>query len=401
MDWQRRYANTVPSLAPSVAVSDLLKLAERPEVVSFAGGLPDPGTFLVEQMQEATRIVMRDQARQALNYGPSLGYTRLREWLAARMEQREGVRVSPQEIIVTSGGLEGISLTASALINPGDTVVVAAPTYLVAIHVFRAHRAHIVSIPCDEGGLNPDALQEQLEKLGPARLPRFLYVMPSFQNPSGLTLSLQRRHKIVAICRRFRIPILEDHAYAELNYQGERLPSLKSLDPDLVIFVHTFSKIFGPGVRLGWVVADPDLVETLGLCKLGTDQCANTLTQRIVYEFGKRGWIADQVEASLPLYRRKRDLLHQELKRVMPETLTWTRPQGGFFSWLTLPDTVDSDALLERAVEKENVAFVAGTPFYANGQGHNRARLSFSFIDQEAIPEGVRRLRSALATFES
>ena len=253
VDWQSRYADCVESMASTAALGNILALAEKPEIISFGGGLPDPKTFLLEELRELTDLVLREQGGAALNYGPNLGYTNLREWIAARMGRIENIAASVDEIIVTSGGLEAINLIAGALLNPGDRVLVTAPTYLAAIHTFKAHRAWIVSVPCDQGGTSAERLEaklEDLDKLG--TLPRFLYLIPTFQNPSGLTLSLERRKRIIDICRRFEVPILEDHAYAELRYEGDRIPTIKELAPELVIFVHTFSKIFGPGVRLGW-----------------------------------------------------------------------------------------------------------------------------------------------------
>ena len=296
-----------------------------------------------------------------------------------------------------SGGLEAINLIAAALLNPGDRVLVAAPTYLAAIHTFQAHRARILSIPCDQGGISAEGLEarlEDLDKLGTR--PAFLYVIPTFQNPSGLTLSLERRKRIVDICRRFEVPILEDHAYAELRYDGDRIPTFKELAPESVIFVHTFSKIFGPGVRLGWVVADPSVINTLCLFKMGGDQCSNSLTQRLVFEAGKRGLLDLQVSRSIPLYRRKRDLLLQELEQRLQGRVSWTRPEGGFYCWVSLPPGSDGDKLLETAIQQYNVAFVAGSPFFVDNQGKENLRLSFSFIDEGLIPEGVRRLAKIL-----
>ena len=397
INWQGRYADCVESMASAAALGNILNLAEKPNIISFGGGLPDPKTFLLEELRELADLVLREQGGEALNYGPSLGYTSLREWIAARMGTIENVQASIDDIIVTSGGLEAINLIAGALLNPGDRVLVAAPTYLAAIHTFQVHRARILSIPCDQGGISAEGLEarlEDLDKLGTS--PGFLYVIPTFQNPSGLTLSLERRKRIVDICRRFEVPILEDHAYAELRYGGDRIPTLKELAPESVIFVHTFSKIFGPGVRLGWVVADPSVINTLCLFKMGGDQCSNSLTQRLVFEAGKRGLVDLQVSRAIPLYRRKRDLLLRELERRLQGRVSWTRPEGGFYCWVRLPPGSDGGKLLETAIQQYNVAFVAGSPFFVNHQGQENLRLSFSFINEGLIPEGVRRLAKIL-----
>jgi 2-aminoadipate transaminase len=248
----------------------------------------------------------------------------------------------------------------------------------------------------------PEALDEKLKELARSGArPRFLYVIPSFQNPSGATWSRERRKKVVEICDASSIPIVEDHAYAELCYEGEREPSLKSLVPANVVFLNTFSKIFAPGARLGWAAAAPDLVQKLGLAKLGTDQCANTLTQRLVYDYGKHGYIDDQVKASIELYRRKRDRMEEAMRRHLPPETRWIHPRGGFFIWVELPEEIDTETLLPLAIEREKTAFVAGPPFYADRSGRNFMRLSFSFVPEDSIEEAMVRLARAIRTLQS
>jgi len=383
---------------PSRSVTDVLKLAERPDVISLAGGLPDPAVFSLEQIRESMERVLRDEAGAALNYGPNPGYSRLREWIAARMGGTEGVDLDVDNILVVSGGVEGLNLAAMALLDEGDTVLVEAPTYMIALHVFRTYAARIVPVAVDEGGLDVDALEGRLEELSREGVrPRLLYVIPSFQNPSGCTMDEARRRKLVDVCRAHGVLIVEDHAYGELVYDGEKRPPLKALDPGNVVFVHTFSKIFGPGVRLGWVAAEPAFIERLGLCKLGTDQCANTLTQRLVYDYGSRGHIDEQVTGAIELYRRKRDAMEAAMKRHFPPEASWVHPEGGFLIWVRLSEGVDSEALLSRAIETEKTAFVAGPPFHLDG-GANFLRLSFSFVPEDQIEEGIRRLARVLSS---
>ncbi len=393
MHWKDRLADRISLLSPSAAVIEILKLSERSDVVSFSGGLPDPAIFSLEKIAECTSRVMTDQGHEALNYGPNPGYARLREWLVGWMEEREGVKSSTDGIQVTTGGLEALHLVCLALLDPGECVVVGAPTYLAALHVFRAHQVQIESVDVDEEGLNPDSLKDcllRLERTG--KRAKFLYLVPTFQNPTGVTLSTARRKKILDLCRRFDLPIVEDNAYADLRYDGEPVPSFRSLAPEMVIFLHTFSKIFGPGIRLGWIAADPSLISTLGLCKLGTDQCPNTLTQRILYECAIEGCIDEHISRSIELYRGKRDTLLEELNSQMPAGVSWTSPEGGFYTWLSLPEGISSSRLFKEALEKEKVAFVAGSPFFDGRSGERFARLSFSYIPRDEIAEGISRL---------
>jgi 2-aminoadipate transaminase len=332
-----------------------------------------------------------------MNYGPNPGFTRLREWIAERMGRVENVSASASSVIVTSGGLEGLNLVSTAMLDPGDAVVVEAPTYLAALHVLRSHEARIVPVAIDEGGLDPDRLRTTLRELERSGVkPRFLYAIPSFQNPSGATWSEERRRRIAKLCEEASLPIVEDHAYAELAYDGPKEVSLKAISPENVILIHTFSKIFGPGSRLGWVVADPELVEKLGLVKLGTDQCANTLTQRLVYDYGSRGHIEEQVARSISLYRRKRDRMESAMKKHFPKDASFQHARGGFFLWVRLPEGSDSEALLRYAIEREKVAFVAGPPFFDDGSGKPFMRLSFSYVAETRIDEAIERLARAI-----
>ncbi|HXV60603.1 MAG TPA: PLP-dependent aminotransferase family protein [Vicinamibacteria bacterium] len=393
-DLSRRMAR----LGSSRAVSDILRLAESPEVISLAGGLPDPSVFPLDRIRESMDRVWRDQGREALNYGPNPGFTKLRDWIAERTGRNETLELKSENILVTSGGVEALNLVAMSLLDEGDTVLVEAPTYMVALHVFRAYGARIEAVPIDDEGLDPDALHAKLSELERAgRKPRLMYVIPSYQNPSGCTWTEARRRKAVAVAETHDVLIVEDHAYAELTYGGPRPASLKSLSPENVVLIHTFSKIFGPGVRLGWAVAEPSFIGQLGLCKLGTDQCANTLAQRLVYEYASQGHIDAQVAVSIQIYRRKRDLMEAAMKKHFPKETAWVLPSGGFFIWVRLPEHVDSEALLRRAIDEQKTAFVAGPPFFHDGSGKNFLRLSFSFVPESMIEEGIARIGRVLA----
>ena len=397
MNWNTRFSDAAGRVADADAVIGILKLAEQPGIISLAGGMPDPGVFRFEETRDAMERVLRDHAPEALNYSPNPGITPLREFLAARMARIENIHCSPDEVLVCSGGLEGIRHAFNALTNPGDPVLVEEPTYMVALQVCRELGGDATGIPMDAEGMIPEALDEtaaRLEREG--RPARVLYVGPSFQNPTGRTWSLGRRHAVLDIADRRDLAVVEDHAYGELRYDGERLPSLKSLAPERVIFIHTFSKIFGPGLRLGWVAADPGLIRRLGLLKLGTDQCSGALAQRLALAYGEAGGLDTQVERARVLYRRKRDAMLAALADF-PSRAPWSRPAGGFFLWNEVDG--DTEALLLRAIQRHQVAFVAGNCFFADpgsAAARSSLRLSFSNVAEDRIPEAIQRLGDAV-----
>jgi 2-aminoadipate transaminase len=392
MDWQGLYADRM-ALIGDRSIIELLKLAERPDVISFAGGLPDPSSFPLKAIKEVTDWVLDNEGRAALQYGPTAGYTALREWIADRMAHVDQVSLTADHILISTGGLEAMDLIARTFINPGDTVIVEAPTYLAALHVFRSYQAEIVDVPMDDQGMQVDILEDRLKDLQRRGIrPKLLYTVPTFQNPSGVTLSAERRHRLVEIADRYGVPIFEDPAYSELRFEGDPPPSLISLNPDGVLFASTFSKTFGPGVRLGWIAAPPAVHAQLCQAKQGSDQCSSTLAQRIIYEYGRRGLLEPHIAASINLYRAKRNKTLETISDLFPSGTSWTHPEGGFYLWVTLPEGVDTTSMLSWAIEHEKVAYVAGSPFYAHGQGKNQFRICYSFPDITQIEEGVHRL---------
>jgi 2-aminoadipate transaminase len=354
-----------------------------PGVLSLAGGFPNPRTFPTDEIAEIVARLMRDDPRVALQYTASEGIPSVREYLLDRQEQLQGRRPQLEELMITSGGMESIALTCRGVLTPGDTVVVEAPTYLGALMVFESAGLEVESVPIDEDGLQVDALEE---RLAAGLRPQLLYVIPEYQNPSGRTLSLERRQKVVELCRRHGVLIFEDIAYREITFDGVSLPSLWSLGPDVVLQAGTFSKVLSPGVRLGWAAARPDLIAQLAAAKQLTDQCAGALGQRIVEEYGRAGLFERGVPRSCELYASHWRAVDRALRQHMPEGVTWSEPTGGFFSWLEVP----GDAMeLRPAALEAGVMYVPGSLF---GGAPNTLRLSFSLLDEEELETAVVRL---------
>jgi 2-aminoadipate transaminase len=368
-------------------------LAGSPEgVLSLAGGFPNPATFPAEVMDEIVARVIRDEPGVALQYAPCEGLPSVREYLIERQEEVQGVAPSFDELIVTSGGMECIALACQSLIDPGDTVAVEGPTYLGALMAFDRYEAEIEAIPMDEDGLVVEALQERLE--GGLR-PKLLYVIPEFQNPTGRTLPLERRSALVDLCRRHGVLVLEDVAYRELSFGGDPLPSLWSLGPDIVVQAGTFSKLFAPGVRMGWAAGPHEVVAQLAAAKQTTDQCSGALGQKLVEAYGRAGHFSRRLPGARELYGSHWRAMDRALRDHMPDSCTWSEPLGGFFSWLQVPESIDTVALRPLALEG-GVSYVPGAPFYAGEGGRSELRLSFSYLDQQELATAVERLAAVI-----
>lgn len=373
-------------------IAFVLGLLGVPDLISFAGGFPDPKTFPRERVSALLQEFADAGEVSAFQYAPTRGLAGAREAVADRLERLQGRRPADDELLITSGGIEALELLTKSYLDPGDVVVVEAPTYLGAIQAFRSFEAKMVAVPMDEQGLEVD----ELEGLLAAGLrPKLLYSIPDHQNPAGVSLSGDRRTPLVELARRYGFLIVEDVAYRELGFSDETLPSLWSLAPDVVVQAGTTSKTMFPGIRLGWAVGPPDIAARLVSAKQNTDQCAGALGQRLFEESARRGWLDEQVALSRALYERKAERLLSALERSMPEGSHWTQPQGGFFSWLTLPAGTDSVELAQRAVE-QGVGIVPGTMFYPDGRGADTVRLSFSLVDETLIDEGIERLGALL-----
>jgi 2-aminoadipate transaminase len=405
--WLSRYAVRTKAIKSS-AIRELLKITQQPEVISFAGGLPASDQFPAERFEEACRKVMTQNPSQALQYGETEGYLPLREMIARHIS-RYGIKAQAENVLITTGSQQALDLIGKLLINRGDRVLVEAPTYLGALQAFNAYGAEYASVPIDDDGLRTDLLE------GPLRLgPKFMYVLPNFQNPGGTTLSQKRRHELVELANRYGIPIVEDDPYGQLRYEGEHLSPLVVLDRENVphdggytlgnvIYLSTFSKTLAPGLRLGWVVAPPEVIAKLVQLKQGADLHTSTFAQVVAYEVARDNFLDQHVKRLRQVYRERRDVMLEALALHFPPEVTWTKPKGGLFLWVTLPAGMNAESLLREAL-KQNVAFVPGDSFFAPGNSSNHAnqesnryfRLNFSHARPEEIREGIRRLSAAV-----
>jgi len=385
-------------------IRELLKLTRRPEVISFAGGLPDPAAFPVKEVAEITKYVLETQGATALQYGPTEGDPKLKDELIAHHEREDGMVLRPENILITVASQQGLDLTAKVFLNNGDQVIVGLPTYVGGLGAFNSYGAHMVGISLDDNGMRMDMLADELERMRKRRQkPKFIYVVPDFQNPAGITMTEERRLKLIDLARKYDVLIVEDSPYKELRYEGETQKSIFALDGDgQVIGLHTFSKILFPGMRLGWIIGDEAIIQKMVIAKQATDLCTPSFTQAIIAEFAARGLLNEVIDKVKAIYREKRELMLQSLEEYMPDLpgLSWTKPEGGLFLWVRLPDGYDTEQLFYEAVEKD-VAFVVGSAFHCDGGGHNAMRLNFSYPTKDDIVEGVKRLAGVIEAHKS
>lgn len=372
----------------SSTIREILKVTERPEVISFAGGLPAPGGFPVEEINAAFDRVLQRNGKVALQYGPTEGYTPLRQWVAGDFKRR-GADVSLDEVLIVSGSQQALDMLGKLFIDPGSKVLVEAPSYLGALQSFSLFEPQYASVPTDEGGLIPERITEDV-----AAGARFLYALPNFQNPTGVSLNLERRQALVERCAALQLPIIEDDPYGELRYAGEPLPGLLQLGRKVgatVVRLGTFSKVLAPGLRLGYIVAPRPIIAKLVQIKQATDLHTATVSQMAVYETIQDGFLERHLPKVRDLYKQQCGYMLDAMEEHFPKTASWTRPEGGMFIWVTLPEHIDGARLLERAIAR-NVAFVPGAPFYAGSPKNNTLRLSFVTVSEERIREGIRIL---------
>ena len=390
-----RYAGLFASrtrVMTSSAMRDLMAVTARPEVISLAGGLPDTSSFPPETFAAVTARIAKESCAKALQYGPTEGLEETKVCISEVMAA-EGMRADSDEIVVTTGGQQVIDLVTKTLIDPGDVILAEGPTYPGAVPVFHAYQADVVQIDMDSDGMRVDLMEETLDRLErEGRTPKFIYTVPSFQNPAGVTMSLPRRKRLVEVAAERELLVLEDNPYGLLRYEGEPPAPLYSLDGGVyVMYLGTFSKILSPGIRLGWVVAPPPVLEKITLGKQEADLCTSTLSQLMVQAYFEQGNWRDYVASLTEIYRARRDTMLAALEEHFPPQAEWTRPGGGLFIWATLPDFIDTDDLLARAL-RDNVAFVPGSGAFLDGRGHNAMRLNFSGSDEGDIREGISRI---------
>ena len=398
--WEYRYAHRIQRMESSV-IRELLKLTEQPDIISFAGGLPAPDVFPVEQFREACNNVLDNFGPQALQYSTTEGYKPLREMIA-RHTARYNIEITADNILITSGSQQALDFIGRLFLNRGDYIVVESPTYVGALQAWNAYGAQYIPVRADEDGMIVDELEAAL-RIGP----KFIYILPNFQNPSGSTLSLERRQKLVELADRYGVPIIEDDPYGQLRYEGDHIPSIVSLDSEYrglnggghysgnVIYISTFSKLLAPGLRLAWVIAPPEVIRKLVMTKQAADLHTSSFNQYVAYDVAKGGFLNEHVKVIRAVYKERRDVMFEMMEEMFPQGVTWSKPKGGMFLWGVLPEGMDATEVLKRAVERK-VAFVPGAAFHPRGGGENTMRINFSYSSPETIREGVARLAATL-----
>lgn len=393
VDWQQLFAERTNGMRAS-EIRDMFGLSERPDIISFAGGFPAPESFPAATLIGAVQNLLVREPASTLQYGPTEGIYELRRLIAQRM-QREGIAAEPENILITNGSQQALDLIFKLFVNPGEPVLYELPAYIGGINAAINYQASPIGIPLDDQGIDVNALDATLADLRKAGkpMPKLLYTIPNFQNPAGVTLSLERRERLIELSREYGFIVLEDNPYGDLRFEGEPLPHVKTYDTDgHVFYLGSFSKTFLPGVRLGWVVADLPVIQKLAIAKQGTDLCTNSLGQKMVCEFARLGYLDSHIGSLRNLYRKRRDIALAALDAYFPAGVHWTYPEGGFFTWITLPEQLNAKELLPNAIAEERVAYVPGGAFHVDGSHKNTIRLSYSQAAEKDLDEGIARL---------
>ncbi|MFO7897010.1 MAG: PLP-dependent aminotransferase family protein [Candidatus Cloacimonadales bacterium] len=378
------------------AIRELLKLTSDPEIISFAGGLPDPSTFPVEELKEVVAEVLQEDAAKALQYGSTEGDTKLRE-LIVENYRAKGFDITIDNVMITTASQQALDLLSKLFIDRGDKVIVGLPSYLGGLGAFNAYGAEAVGVEFDEHGMIADKLESTLAEMkANGEKPKFIYIIPDFQNPAGITMPEERRKKVIEIAKAYDVLIVEDSPYKELRFEGEEQKSLYALDnTGQVITLGTFSKIFVPGFRIGWVIAHPEITDKFITAKQSTDLCTSPFVQKISAKYIEKGYYEKNLKKTIQLYKEKKEGMMSAFEKYMPKGVSWTKPEGGLFLFVTLPEYMDAEKLFLKAI-KEKVAFVIGNVFYCNGGGKNTMRINFSYMDKDSNTEGVKRLAKVI-----
>lgn len=368
-------------------IREILKVTEQEDVISFAGGLPAPELFPIEEINEINQIVLKEAGTKALQYTTTEGYAPLREWIANRMNERLGTTFDKDNILVTHGSQQGLDLSGKVFLDDGDIVLCESPTYLAAISAFKSYGCSFIEIPTDENGMNMEALEEILSSTENVKL---IYVIPTFQNPTGKTWNLERRKKLAELSAKYDVAVVEDNPYGELRFEGESLPSIKSFDTaGNILCTGSFSKIFCPGFRIGWIAGDKDIIRKYVLVKQGTDLQCNTIAQMTIDEYLKRYDIDKHIGKIVEVYKKRRDIAIKCMERYFPDNIKFTHPEGGLFTWIELPEGISAREILSKCLERK-IAFVPGGSFFPNGNRENTFRINYSNMPEDRIEKGLK-----------
>ncbi len=391
-----QYSDALSEMRPS-EIRELLRYATSEKIISFGGGMPNPETFPIKDLKIIIDDLVENSGQYIFQYGNTGGLYSLRTELVKLLAETETIGVREEEINITSGSQQGLYEVSKILCNPGDSVITELPTYIGAVSAFSANKIHMAGIPMDDEGIDTEKVQEEIQSLtAKGRKPKFIYVIPTFQNPTGRTLSLERRKHLIDISRDYSIPLVEDNPYGELRYSGEKVPSLKSLDRDgNVIYLGTFSKVMTPGLRIGYTVGPEDFIGKVNLLKQALDLSTNTLSEYVARDYLAKGIMKKQIPKTIELYRRKRDIMLQSLEDEFPSGTTWTRPDGGMFLWAAVDERINTSEMARAAIDK-GVMYVSGASFYPYMEKRNEMRLNFTYSSDENIREGVRRLAGVI-----
>ena len=394
-DVSRLYSDRAGKMRKSV-IRELLKVTQDPEIISFAGGLPNPRSFPIKELEGVLDYVMENHGQVALQYGTTQGLTALREAIAER-SHKDGIDATSENIIIMSGSQQALDTVGKIFLNPGDTAICGLPTYLGGINAFRSYEGNLQGIPLDEDGMRVDILEEKIKELLKNEItPKFIYTVPTFQNPAGVIMPESRRKELINIANEYDLVIVEDDPYGKLRYDSQPVKPIKAFDDEgRVIYMSTFSKILSPGFRLAWTIASPELTRKMIICKQALDLCTNTFTQFLAYEFMRRGSLDLHIMKICELYKPKRDIMMDAMKKYFPEGYTCYRPKGGMFAWPTLPEGIDTETMFLDSI-KEKVAYVHGKAFHVDGGGDHSMRLNFSYSTNEQIEEGMSRLGNVI-----